>query len=171
MQKRTINIILFVLCAGIFSFSPGVPYNRQWIGEKLPYFSFNDLNGRKIQTSDYKNKPMVINIWGTSCMACVKEIPDLNKLKEQNKATDIAFLAFTRNPKEKVLDLISRTPLYFRIVTNAKSFTDTLTTELPLTLFVNRAGIIVEAIDNIITAPRYQDRIHNAMKRIQEENK
>ena len=41
-----------------------------------------DEKGRKLPLSDFKNKPVIINLWATWCAPCVKELPSLAKLKQ-----------------------------------------------------------------------------------------
>lgn len=42
-----------------------------------------DLNGDSVHLSQFKGKPIVIDFWGTYCLPCLKEIPDMAKLKEK----------------------------------------------------------------------------------------
>lgn len=43
--------------------------------------SFSDLDGRQVAMSQWLGKPIVANFWATWCAPCVKEMPDLEKLR------------------------------------------------------------------------------------------
>jgi thiol-disulfide isomerase/thioredoxin len=81
-------------------------YNRKMREEQqvAPDFSIVDFNGKTIKLSDFKNKYVLINFWGSYCAPCVKEFPMLTKLiKELPKEvaviyvnTDKSYEAFAR---------------------------------------------------------------------------
>ncbi len=57
----------------------------QKAGEKCT-FNTTDLQGNAVSDSVFaKNKLTMINIWGTFCPPCIREMPDLAKLSEANK--------------------------------------------------------------------------------------
>lgn len=57
----------------------------QKAGDKIQ-FSTVDLNGNTVTDEIFsKNKLTMVNIWGTFCPPCIKEMPDLAKLNEANK--------------------------------------------------------------------------------------
>jgi thiol-disulfide isomerase/thioredoxin len=110
------------------------------IGNPLPEFSFTDINGKKINSSDFNGKAMVLNLWFTSCAPCIKEMPDLNKIKEQNP--DVAFVAMTYEDKETVATFLKRIPFNFTQITGVKDYVDKLEFGYPTTLFIDKKGIV-----------------------------
>lgn len=70
-------------------------------GDKIS-FSATDLNGAPV-TSDIfaKNKVTMLNIWGTFCGPCIREMPDLAKLSEANKANGVEVVGI-------VIDILDR---------------------------------------------------------------
>jgi thiol-disulfide isomerase/thioredoxin len=67
--------------------------------EKLS-FKFNDLTGKEISLEDdqYKNKPLILQIFGSWCPNCIDETFFLNNWYKENKNKDIEIicLAFER---------------------------------------------------------------------------
>jgi peroxiredoxin len=55
------------------------------IGKPAPDFTLTDLNDEDVTLSDFKGKKVLLNFWATWCPYCVKEMPDLNKLYNENK--------------------------------------------------------------------------------------
>ena len=57
----------------------------QKAGEKIT-FTGSDLNGNPVTSEIFaENKVTMLNIWGTFCGPCIREMPDLAKLNEENK--------------------------------------------------------------------------------------
>lgn len=45
-----------------------------------PQAAFFTADGNSRTLADYKNKPLLVNLWATWCVPCVKELPSLAKL-------------------------------------------------------------------------------------------
>lgn len=88
------------------------PYAKfiQQIGSAFPeeLFGLTDVD-----------KPRFVNFWFTSCMPCIKEIPDLNELKEEF-GDKVDFVAITFNTKEQVDKFLETRPINFVHLTNKK---------------------------------------------------
>ena len=61
----------------------------------MPETPFFDANDKPINISDYKGRGVVMNFWATWCVPCVKEMPDLSKLKESLAGSGIEVLALS----------------------------------------------------------------------------
>ena len=61
--------------------------------QNAPEFTLQDMEDVSHKLSDYKGKPVIINVWATWCPPCREEMPSMerawNKIKEQG----IAMLA------------------------------------------------------------------------------
>ena len=47
----------------------------------VPDLAFADASGRKVLLSDFRGRPVVLNIWATWCVPCRKEMPSLDRLQ------------------------------------------------------------------------------------------
>jgi len=67
----------------------------------LPYFSSKNLKGEKVSSKTLTKKITLINFWFVNCMPCIKEIPELNKLK-RDYGDKINFVAISFDNSEKI---------------------------------------------------------------------
>ena len=58
----------------------GIPTNDLVEGTPLPKSTIQTLAGDDVPTSDLVGHPMVINVWGSTCGPCKKELPDFAKV-------------------------------------------------------------------------------------------
>ena len=59
---------------------PTIGTNAAVKGEALPAIDLSTLSGDTISTADLVGQPLVINIWGSTCGPCKKELPDFAKV-------------------------------------------------------------------------------------------
>ncbi len=77
--------ILALLCAASLTFA-------QKAGDKVT-FSSKDMNGNPVTSELFsKNKLTMVNVWGTFCPPCIREMPDLAKLNQANKAKGVEVI-------------------------------------------------------------------------------
>lgn len=112
------------------------------VGQPLPGFNFKDINGKDISTKDLKGKPLVINFWFAACVPCIAEMPALNALKEKYKDSGILFLSMTFETKSTVLSFLKQHHFTFTPISDAQEYCDKITQQYPITLFVDKQGII-----------------------------
>ena len=70
--------------------------------QKFEFTSY-DLDGNLHSSTEWIGKqPVVINVWGTWCPPCRKEIPDLVKLYNEYRHKNVEMLGLTisKNPRE-----------------------------------------------------------------------
>ena len=113
---------------------------QQFVGKPLPTFAFVDIKGKKVTSKELRGKPLVINLWFTTCGPCIIEMPELNAIQTQNP--NVEFLAITYESKEKVLAFLKKWSFAFRHVVAARAYCDQFTTSYPLSIFVDKAGIV-----------------------------
>lgn len=123
-----------------------VDENNQFLaGQKLPDFDLMDMKGNKINSQNLKGKPVVINIWFATCIPCMEEMPALNELKEKFQNSDVVFLAITFENKITVENFLKKHRFNFTAIPNANEYCHHITSIYPVTLFVDRNGIIKSA--------------------------
>lgn len=116
--------------------------NKPWVGQNLPAFILKDIDGKLINSKNLIGKPMVVNLWFTTCGPCIEEMPDLNKLRKEYEDSDVVFLAITFDTKISVVNFLKKHPFNFLIIPDARQYCDHITSLYPVTLFVDRNGTI-----------------------------
>lgn len=88
-----------------------------------PYQRFINQKGQefpeKLFGLDDIDKPRFVNFWFTTCMPCIKEIPDLNELKEEF-GEEVEFVAITFDSEKQVEKFLESRPIHFEHITNQK---------------------------------------------------
>jgi thiol-disulfide isomerase/thioredoxin len=122
-------------------------------------FSLPDLGGNHISLEDeqFKNKAVLVNIYGSWCGGCRDEIPYLVdfKNKYQDKGLEIVGIAFERGSKEEQLEAVRKMSREFKVnypllvggSTDKKNVADVINgLELfggyPTTLYIDRSGLV-----------------------------
>jgi thiol-disulfide isomerase/thioredoxin len=62
------------------------------MNKPAPPFTYKDVNGKMVSLSDFKGKYVLIDVWATWCTPCREEMPGLQKIEENLKDKNIAFL-------------------------------------------------------------------------------
>ena len=57
--------------------SEGIATNTLLIGSKLPAINLENVDGQEVSTQSLVNKPLVINVWYSTCEPCRRELPAL----------------------------------------------------------------------------------------------
>ena len=117
------------------------------VGMQLEDFTMTCLDGTEFALSDYRGKPVFINLWATYCTPCVQELPYFAELRREH-ADDIAMLAVhssivTDDPagflEGKGWDIPfavdSEDDYLWQIVSGSST--------LPQTIVLNRDGIVI----------------------------
>jgi thiol-disulfide isomerase/thioredoxin len=60
----------------------GIPTNAAVSGTPLPKVTVQTLQGDDVKTADLLGHPMVINVWGSTCGPCKRELPDFAKVQQ-----------------------------------------------------------------------------------------
>lgn len=107
-------------------------------------FTVTDINNKTYKLSNLKGKLVVINFWFTQCAPCVKELPELNKLVEKHKNSDIVFLAVTFDEKNKIEKFLEMKAFNYNITpASIKMISDYKISSYPTHLIIDETGTIV----------------------------
>lgn len=63
------------------------------VGRKAPGFSSWDLGGRQVSLDGLQGRPVLLTFWATWCAACQDELPALQKIAGEHRASGLTVLA------------------------------------------------------------------------------
>jgi peroxiredoxin len=101
----------------------GVTAQRIFSGLKeAPEVRFSMLDGRLVNMSDLRGRVTLINFWATSCVPCVREMPQLGStyLKYKAQGFETVGVAMDYDPPALVKDFALRFKLPFAIAFDAR---------------------------------------------------
>jgi peroxiredoxin len=117
--------------------------------EPAPHSTFVLLDGKRISTTDLTGKVSLINFWATTCVSCVKEMPELvhTYQKFKDKGFETIAVAMSYDPPSYVVNFASTRQLPFKVAIDntgkiAQEWGDIKLT--PTTFIVNKKGKIVK---------------------------
>ena len=74
--------------------------DRSHKGEAAPSIAFQDAAGKTVTLASFKGKPVLLNLWATWCIPCIKEMPTLDALAGRRGAA-LQVLAVSQDFKGK----------------------------------------------------------------------
>lgn len=117
--------------------------------ESAPNVAYTLLDGRQGSLEQLRGKVVLVNFWATSCVTCVKEMPQIvathNKFSPRGYET--LAVAMSYDPPAYVASFTASRQLPFRVALDgtgeiAKRFGDVRLT--PTTYLINKRGEIVK---------------------------
>ena len=115
--------------------------------KKAPDFSLEDLNGKKVELKQLKEKVILLNFWATWCGPCKEEMPYLEALHQQFKEKKFVLLTISvdYNGLKTVKEFIDKHHYTFPVLLDPKGKTLDLfqIKGIPTTLLIDKRGRIV----------------------------
>ena len=106
----------------------------------------NNIEKNLIDILDF-NSNYVVNFWATWCIPCKKELPDLNKMKIENKDLKVIIISIDKKPIKDQLNFLKKNKVneltaYFD--QNMTFFKSLKLRGIPTTLLINQQKIIAK---------------------------
>ncbi len=137
----------------------GVGYATFTKSTPAPDVTFIDLKGEKISTRGLRGKVVMVNFWATSCVTCVKEMPQMVDTYNKYKGQGLAFVAVAMqyDPANYVINFTETRKLPFTVALDsggdiARSFGDVTLT--PTTFVIDKDGKIIK---RYVGEPKFAD--------------
>lgn len=59
--------------------------------------AFTDLEGKELTLDQFKGKVVILNLWATWCVPCIKEMPSLERLSQKMKDKGVAVMSISQD--------------------------------------------------------------------------
>lgn len=125
----------------------------------FPAFETTTVSGKKVSDKIFKgNKITMVNVWGTFCAPCIREMPDLQKINEKYEGKGVKIVGVLidtydsiedKNIESKVEDakrIIDQTGVKYQNILASKSLNEAKLDyifSVPTTYFLNEKGEII----------------------------
>ncbi len=132
--------------------APYSPQTQLAIGGETPDFTLTNLDGDVVSLSDYRDFIVLINFWASWCHWCDVEMPDLNRLHNENE--DVVVLAVNVEESQDVArNYIEENGFDFPVVLDSDGAISRqfLIDGLPNSYFVNPEGTFMGRVRGMIT--------------------
>ncbi|MEA2574520.1 MAG: hypothetical protein QOH93_1818 [Chloroflexia bacterium] len=123
----------------------GTTQIRAQLGSLAPDFELRDINtGKMVKLSELRGRPVWVNFWATWCPPCAEEMPEMQKLYNQYKQSDLALLGVDVQENEEAVRKFTggRFNWTFLLDTDGKVVDRYLVGGLPTHFFIDKDGII-----------------------------
>ncbi|RMG22981.1 MAG: TlpA family protein disulfide reductase [Bacteroidetes bacterium] len=124
-----------------------------WTGcsnsEGIDYQSLTltDLQGKPVSFEEFEGKRILLNFWATWCGPCLKEMPDLEKARQELEDEGYVFLLVSDEETDRIRSYAERKPQYhFRFLKMEESIKSIGIFSIPQTYIIDSNGKVVHAI-------------------------
>jgi len=116
------------------------------IKTKASDFKLKDLDGKELSLSDLKGKKVFLNFWATWCPPCIEEMPEIQKLYEETKDSDLVIVAVEiQEPLNEVKSFIQDNKYSFKVLLDSDQSVVSKynITSIPTSYFIDIDGNII----------------------------
>lgn len=86
------------------------------VPDTLPDITLADRDGKPTSLASFGGRSLMVNFWATWCAPCRREIPLLNRLREQRKAQNAEIVGVAVDFREDVLAFTEKVPLNYPLL-------------------------------------------------------
>lgn len=138
--------------------------------EMFPEFQLQNLKGEDLDNDIFENNTVtLVNLWGTFCSPCIREMPELDKLYKEKSKDGLGVLGIVTDGNETVAnEIIDALEISYEHVIPTEEFSKEYLMNfeyVPTTIFVNSKGEIVgETIVGARTYEEFEEIIDDLLK-------
>jgi len=123
---------------------------------RAPAFSVKSVEGRAVRSSDYKNRPVIMDFWATWCAPCRASMPHLSSMQQRYAKSGLAVIGMSVDEMSpgQVKKYANGLGVKFTIAMANDEVLDAYgpIRSIPTTFFINRKGDVVRRVVGYIDA-------------------
>ena len=115
------------------------------VGDQAPDFQLDNLAGTSVSLSDFRGNPVMLNFWATWCGPCVREMPAIQSMYEEQSIKGLVLLAVNLGgTSSQVKEFLQNNDLFLPVLLDidrevAQKYGIQY---IPTTFFIDKEGII-----------------------------
>jgi thiol-disulfide isomerase/thioredoxin len=138
---------LLILVAGILVNEPGLAGKLLSLPDAIPTseLALPDVDGAEYRLSDLRGSVVLVNFWASWCQPCVKEIPNLQRLRASYAGKPFEILAINvMEDENQVRHFVTLHGINFPVLLDrdGKQFAAWGSEVLPTTFVIDATGIV-----------------------------
>ena len=129
-------------------------------------FTLKDMNGHDVNLAAFKGRPLLVNMWSTTCGPCQLETPELVDLAAKYKDQGLAIVGISidDSPSDIRAFASQYKVTYPLLVGNGRDeVTDAfgLKDAIPMSVFITARGTVLGRLEGLATQPWLQRQIQS----------
>lgn len=146
---KTILLIISLWLSGMPAAAIAKTPGEVEVGGFLREAQLRSLFGRTKKFSDYRGKPLIINVWASWCGPCRSEMGSLERLSKRYGGKQFNIIGIsTDDDFNAAASYISQSKITFENYIDSKVFLENMlgANAIPLTVFVDAQGRVIEKV-------------------------
>jgi thiol-disulfide isomerase/thioredoxin len=140
------NYLLAILISlSCIPLSVGATPGEVPVGGTLRNLPMQGLNGDSLMLSDYRGKPLIINVWASYCTPCLSEMGSLERLKQRyNEHFNLIGISIDDYPERAHAFLDKANTTFLHYIDHNLQLENMLgSNTIPLTLLIDAQGRVL----------------------------
>lgn len=156
--KSAAGLVLLVFLGGALLFNQSIK-GRAKLGQPAPDWTAEDVEGRTVRLSDFRDQVVLLNIWTTWCISCKEETPALQAFHERYGDRLKLIGLDVREPWDTIKEYMKETAMDFYVVRDRLGRVETSynVRGYPETWFIDEQGIARVYWEGPLTFEQMQD--------------
>lgn len=149
MKMRKIPIVVLVVLALAASLSHARTPGEVEVGQLLRDVRMQGLNGPSRNLSEFRGRPLIINVWASWCGPCRSEMASLERLAWSDLGARFKVIGIsTDDYRDRALGLLLRTNATISHFIDEKLVLENMlgASQIPLTVLVDADGRVVQKV-------------------------
>ena len=143
----------FLLCVTLFATLGCDSFSPTATGETASYpfdFELTSVDGETVSKSDFEGKVLVVDIWGTWCPPCQKEVPHFIELQKElsEQGFQVVGINYENGDENEMIDTINafteQIPINYPLLLGTQEVQEQIPdfSGFPTTIFIDRQGVV-----------------------------
>lgn len=159
-----VAILVVLLAALIFAVYSSFKKDSSTIavGETAPNFSLQQLDGKEVKLADLRGKGVVLNFWGSWCVPCKTEMPELEKQSQAFTSKGVVFTGVNIGESPiTVKQFVDQVGVTFPIWLDQQREITRLYNigPIPTTFFIDKDGVVKDVVIGQMNAAIIQEKV------------
>ena len=78
------------------------PWTPEATGTAHESWKIRTLDGNPVRLADFKGRVLFLDLWSTTCVPCIAQMPSIERLRDSLPAAQVTFLAVTTDEEQQV---------------------------------------------------------------------